>query len=113
MLVYINQLYKSVGFIKPQVDPTYCQSPSSPATMAYRVQGVYCHEHRNPAGYPLLSSKYQYNIHDIFVEAKLTETYQASTNTEREVSYIFEIPPESSVVEFTAQVGDNQVKASK
>jgi galactokinase/mevalonate kinase-like predicted kinase len=50
-------------------------------------------------------------VRDVFVEATLTENYQAQTNVEREVSYIFEVPPEASVVRFSAQVGNTQVEA--
>ncbi|KAK6362667.1 hypothetical protein TWF730_000122 [Orbilia blumenaviensis] len=78
---------------------------------ARRLQGVYCHEHWSPVGYPLLSSNYAYMVRDVFVEATLTETYQASTNTEREVSYIFEIPPEASVTSFSAEVGGVRVES--
>ncbi|RYP68376.1 hypothetical protein DL770_008444 [Monosporascus sp. CRB-9-2] len=53
---------------------------------AQRRQGVYCHEHWTPVGYPLLSSNYNYMVRDVFVEGTLTETYQAQTNVEREVS---------------------------
>ncbi|KAF4421767.1 von Willebrand domain protein [Fusarium austroafricanum] len=78
---------------------------------AQRRQGVYCHEHWEPVGYPLLSSRYDYMVRDVFVEATLTETYQAQTNVEREVSYIFEVPPEASVIGFSAQVGSTKVDA--
>ncbi|GAB1312836.1 hypothetical protein MFIFM68171_03046 [Madurella fahalii] len=77
---------------------------------AQRRQGVYCHEHWTPVGYPLLSSNYAYMVRDVFVEGRLTETYQAKTNVEREVSYIFEVPPEASVVGFSAQVGNTRVE---
>jgi hypothetical protein len=60
-------------------------------------------------GYPLLSSQYDYVVQDIAVFATLSETYQAQTNVERQVSYIFEVPPEASVVNFSAQVGDTKI----
>lgn len=78
---------------------------------AQRRQGVYCHEHWTTVGYPLLSSSYDYLVRDVFVQGVLTETYQAQTNVEREVSYLFEVPPEASVTRFTAQVGNTQVEA--
>ncbi|KAF3191542.1 hypothetical protein TWF106_009653 [Orbilia oligospora] len=74
-------------------------------------RGVYCHEHWETIGYPLLSSSYAYKIQDIYVQATLTETYEAQTNVKREVSYIFEVPPEAAVTDFSAQVGDRHVKA--
>ncbi|KAF4949128.1 hypothetical protein FGADI_9132 [Fusarium gaditjirri] len=77
---------------------------------AQRRQGVYCHEHWEPVGYPLLNSRYDYKVKDVFVEATLTETYEAQTNIEREVSYIFEVPPEASVIGFTARVGSTQIE---
>lgn len=77
--------------------------------MAY--QGVWCEYHWNTAGYPLLSSNYQYNIHDVFVEALLTETYEAQSNMDRDVCYVFEVPPEASVVEFSATVGSTKIEA--
>ncbi|KAF5984223.1 von Willebrdomain-containing protein [Fusarium coicis] len=77
---------------------------------AKRRQGVYCHEHWEPVGYPLLNSRYDYIVKDVFVRAKLTETYEAQTNIEREVSYIFEVPPEASVTGFTAQVGNTHIE---
>ncbi|KAF4438732.1 von Willebrand domain [Fusarium acutatum] len=77
---------------------------------AQRRQGVYCHEHWEPVGYPLLSSRYDYMVKDVFVEATLTETYEAQTNVEREVSYIFEVPPEASVIGFIARVGSTQIE---
>ncbi|KAI0184599.1 von Willebrand domain protein [Xylaria flabelliformis] len=76
---------------------------------AQRWQGVYCHEHWEPVGYHLLSSSYNYTVRDVFVEALLTETYEAQTNVDRECSYIFEIPPEASVIGFSAQVGDIKI----
>ncbi|GAB1311941.1 hypothetical protein MFIFM68171_02151 [Madurella fahalii] len=78
---------------------------------AHRLQGVYCHEHWTPIGYPLLNSRYDYFVQDCSVKATLTETYQAQTNVERQVSYLFEVPPEASVIGFTAQVGNSRIKA--
>ncbi|KAJ8109809.1 hypothetical protein ONZ43_g6033 [Nemania bipapillata] len=78
---------------------------------AQRWQGVYCHEHWEPVGYPLLNSSYNYKVRDIFVEGVLTETYEAKTNIDRECSYIFEIPPEASVTGFSAQVGNKRIDA--
>ncbi|KAK6525257.1 hypothetical protein TWF694_005403 [Orbilia ellipsospora] len=78
---------------------------------AQRKQGVYCHEHWVTIGYPLVKSAYSYNVRDIFVEGTITETYTAQTNVEREVSYIFEVPPEASVTRFTAQVGTVRIES--
>ncbi|ROV96362.1 hypothetical protein VPNG_09065 [Cytospora leucostoma] len=78
---------------------------------AHRLQGVYCRKHWSPIGYPLLSSRYDYMIWDVCVQATLTETYEAQTNVEREVSYIFEVPPEASVTYFVAEVGNTRVEA--
>ncbi|KAM3448803.1 hypothetical protein MY3296_007434 [Beauveria thailandica] len=78
---------------------------------AQRRQGVYCREHWETVGYPLLNSRYHYMVREVFVEGTLTETYQARTNVEREVAYIFEIPPEASVIGFRAQVGSTVVEA--
>ncbi|KAJ7656366.1 von Willebrand domain protein [Mycena polygramma] len=76
-----------------------------------RKTGVYCHEHWSTVGYPLLSSSYVYDVNDVFVEGRLTEVYEAQTNTEREVSYLFEVPPEAAVQGFTATVGATTVTA--
>ncbi|KAM3501323.1 hypothetical protein MY11210_009388 [Beauveria gryllotalpidicola] len=78
---------------------------------AQRRQGVYCREHWEAVGYPLLNSRYHYTVKDVFVRATLVETYQAQTNVEREIAYIFEVPPEASVIGFTAKVGNTVVKA--
>lgn len=78
---------------------------------ARRRQGVWCHEHWESVGYPLVSSSYNYLVRDVFVEGTLTETYKAETNVEREVSYIFEVPPEASVTRFSAQIGNTRVEA--
>ncbi|KAM3462215.1 hypothetical protein MY5147_001548 [Beauveria neobassiana] len=78
---------------------------------AQRRQGVYCQEHWEAVGYPLLNSRYHYTVKDIFVEGTLVETYQALTKVEREIAYIFEVPPEASVIGFTAKVGNTVVEA--
>ncbi|KAF8460887.1 vault protein inter-alpha-trypsin domain-containing protein, partial [Kalaharituber pfeilii] len=74
-------------------------------------QGIYCHEHWSPIGYPLLSTIYYYNVHQTFVSALLTETYEAQTNIAREVSYLFQVPPEASVCRFSATLGNTKVEA--
>ena len=75
-----------------------------------RRQGVYRHDNWSPAEYPLLGSDYKYTIRDVFVDATLTETFRAQTLVKREISYLFEIPPGASVVEFSARVGDTSVE---
>ncbi|KAF2967317.1 hypothetical protein GQX73_g6237 [Xylaria multiplex] len=76
-----------------------------------RRQGIYSHKKWTRAGYPLLSSSYKYMVRDVFVEATLTETYQAQTRAKSEVSYVFEVPPEAAVIRFSAEVGGNQIEA--
>lgn len=76
-----------------------------------RLTGVYCREHWSRVGYPLLQSIVHYNVRDVNVEATLTQTFQAETNVEREIFYIFEIPPEAAVNGFSAQVGATKVDA--
>ncbi|KAK4085602.1 uncharacterized protein Triagg1_592 [Trichoderma aggressivum f. europaeum] len=75
------------------------------------VRGVYSQQNWSPTDYPLLTSNYDYKVRDVFVEATLTETYQARARGPQEVSYMFEIPPEASVIKFSAQVGDIIVQA--
>lgn len=60
---------------------------------SFRKQGVYGHEQWTPVGYPMVNTKYHYNVKDIFVEGNLTETYLVQANIERQVSYIFIVPP--------------------
>ncbi|KAJ6464654.1 hypothetical protein C8R47DRAFT_69412 [Mycena vitilis] len=76
-----------------------------------RKTGVYCQEHTSTVGYPLLSSSYVYDVNDVFVEGRLTEVYEAQTNTERQVFYLFEVPPEAAVHAFTATIGGTTVTA--
>ncbi|KAI1422758.1 hypothetical protein F5Y12DRAFT_717099 [Xylaria sp. FL1777] len=77
----------------------------------HRRQGVYCGQHKTRDDYPLLSSHYNYTVNDCSVMCKLTESYHVKSKVGRQVSYLFEVPPEASVVRFEAKVGSIQVKA--
>ncbi|ROV90344.1 hypothetical protein VMCG_09718 [Cytospora schulzeri] len=78
---------------------------------AHRRQGLFGLFQRSSIGYPLLSSNYKYTVQDVCVDAVLTETYKSQHNVASEVLYIFEVPPEASVIGFSADVGDTHVEA--
>ncbi|KAJ7165476.1 vault protein inter-alpha-trypsin domain-containing protein [Mycena crocata] len=75
------------------------------------LTGGYCSTHWEAVGYPLLSSSLVYDVLDIFVEARLTQVFLASTNCDRQVAYLFEVPPEAAVRAFTATVGTTKITA--
>lgn len=74
-----------------------------------RRQGIYNHTNGSPLDYPLLHSNYKYMVQGIVVDAVLTESYKAHAKGEHEVSYLFEVPPEASVLGFSANVGGTLV----
>lgn len=78
---------------------------------AQRKTGVYCQEHWNTVGYPLLSTEINYTVTGRLVDCVFVQKYKVVSAVDRDVAYIFEIPAKAAVIGFSAQVGGRTINA--
>jgi hypothetical protein len=59
--------------------------------------------------YPLVQSRCHYNIVDVYSIAELVQDYHSSASVNRDVEYVFPLPPRAAVCSFKAVIDDKKV----
>lgn len=59
--------------------------------------------------YPLVKAACHYVIEDVYLVANLVQYYTANTSLDRDVDYVFPLPPDAAVCAFKAIIDDTTV----
>lgn len=59
--------------------------------------------------YPLVASRVHYNITDVYTVASVVQEYHSNATVNRDVEYVFPLPPSAAVCSFKAVIDDTRV----
>jgi len=59
--------------------------------------------------YPLVKASCHYNVEDVYAVAELVQDYYSSAPVDRQVEYVFPLPPDAAVCAFKAVIDDKKV----
>ncbi len=59
--------------------------------------------------YPLVQSRCHYKVLDVYTIAEVVQDYYSSATLNRDVEYVFPLPPSAAVCSFKAVIDDNKV----
>ena len=59
--------------------------------------------------YPLVKASCQYNVEDVYAVAELVQEYYSNAPIDRQVEYVFPLPPDAAVCTFKAVIDDKKV----
>ena len=84
-------------------------NPPHPPTV-YIVCGIVPFGHAEwREQYPLVKASCQYNIEDVYAVAELVQEYYSDAPVDRQVEYVFPLPPDAAVCAFKAVIDDKKV----
>ena len=84
-------------------------NPPRPPTV-YVVCGIVPFGHAEwREQYPLVKASCQYNIEDVYAVAELVQEYYSDAPVDRQVEYVFPLPPDAAVCAFKAVIDDKKV----
>lgn len=58
--------------------------------------------------YPLVKSKCDITVQDVYTVAEVIQDYVSSSDSEQEVNYVFPLPPTAAVCAFKAVINDTK-----
>jgi len=59
--------------------------------------------------YPLVKASCHYNVEDVYAVAELVQEYYSDAPVDRQVEYVFPLPPDAAVCAFKAVIDDKKV----
>ncbi|KAG8829463.1 hypothetical protein FRC20_008658, partial [Serendipita sp. 405] len=59
--------------------------------------------------YPLVQSRCNYSVADVYTIAELVQDYHSNAPINRDVEYVFPLPPSAAVCSFKAVIDDKKV----
>lgn len=88
---------------------SYYHQPRRPPTV-YVVYGIVPFGHVEwREQYPLVKASCHYNVEDVYTVAELVQEYYSNAPVDRQVEYVFPLPPDAAVCAFKAVIDDKKV----